>query len=416
MPIAPSAPSRPPTVLKSLASVRILGTVTSPDTTASHGSDRLSGVRELPLSTPIWQVSDYAYDTAEHYEDVINERRPGQVYGRYGNPTLEALAEVLALLEMGEKSWVFTSGMGAIHACLMYFAGADDKVVASRTLYGGTYGLLTEGAPRAGIEVVFADSTDAPTFDRALADGASLAILESVSNPTFEVADVEGIAECCQRRNIPLIVDNTVASPVFMNPLQLGADVVVHSTSKYIGGHHDMMGGAVVGASEAVDGIRHLAIRYGTTASAFESWLALRGIATLGIRMKRHAENASALAQLLAGSDRVENVLYPGLPSHPQHERAVKIMSGFTGMVAADLGTKERAWRFMDSLRVARVGSSFGGVRSEVTHPASTSHRQFSKEDLLLAGISEGLVRISAGIEDRHDLIEDFSAALVAAS
>lgn len=389
--------------------------MTKPDTTASHGSDRLSGVRELPLSTPIWQVSDYAYETAEHYEDVINERTPGQVYGRYGSPTLQALAEVLASLESGESSWVFTSGMGAIHACLMYFAGADDRVVASRTLYGGTYGLLTQGAPRAGIEVVFADATNAETFEETLADGASMVLVESVSNPTFEVADIEGIAKSCRARNIPLVVDNTVASPVFMNPLSLGADVVVHSTSKYIGGHHDMMGGAVVGAAAALDGIRHLAIRYGTTASAFESWLALRGVATLGLRMQRHASNASALAQLLESDDAVQRVLYPGLTTHPQHERASKIMSGFGGMVAADLGTKQKAWRFMDALTVARVGSSFGGVRSEVTHPASTSHRQFSDEDLALAGIGEGLVRISAGIEDQQDLLEDFAAALAAA-
>lgn len=360
---------------------------------------------------PIWQVADYRYESAEHYADVINERRPGQVYGRYGSPTLEVLAQVLAGLEGAEAGWIFSSGMGAIHAVLMHLTRVGRRIIAGRTLYGGTYGLFTLGAKQAEIEVTFVDSTDAGAITEKLGEAAGV-FVESVANPNLELADLEAIGDACRSRGVPLVVDNTVPTPALLNPLELGADLVVHSTSKYIGGHHDLMGGAVLGKKERVEDIRHLAIRYGTTASALESWLALRGLATLGLRMERHSSNAFAVAAILERSGRVNRVLYPGLSTHPQHDRARRLLKGFGGMVAADLGSREEAWLFMNSLRIARVGSSFGGVRSEVSHPASTSHRQFSPEDRAAAGITEGLVRISVGIEDSADLIQDFGQAL----
>lgn len=378
-------------------------------TRAVRGTDRIKKVGELPLASPIWQVADYAFESAEDYADVINERRTGQVYGRYGNPTLEVLAETLASLERAEAGWIFASGMGAMHAVFMHVAKAGDRIVAARTLYGGTYGLFTAGAERVGIRVDFVDATRGDEV-AAAADGAAAILVESMANPTLEVADLEAIAGT----KVPLIVDNTVPTPALLNPLELGADLVVHSTSKYIGGHHDLMGGAVLGSKERIDDIRHLGIRYGTTASALESWLALRGVATLGLRMERHSSNALAVAEFLEKSSKVKRVLYPGLASHPQFDRAKRLMRGFGGMVAADLGSQEAAWAFVDSLRIARVGSSFGGVRSETTHPATTSHRQFSKEDRAAAGIVDGLVRISVGIEEEQDLIADFERALEA--
>lgn len=378
-------------------------------TRAVRGTDRIKKVGELPLASPIWQVADYAFESAEDYADVINERRTGQVYGRYGNPTLEVLAETLASLESAEAGWIFASGMGAMHAVFMHVAKAGDRIVAARTLYGGTYGLFTAGAERVGIRVDFVDATRGDEV-AAAADGAAAILVESMANPTLEVADLEAIAGT----KVPLIVDNTVPTPALLNPLELGADLVVHSTSKYIGGHHDLMGGAVLGSKERIDDIRHLGIRYGTTASALESWLALRGVATLGLRMERHSSNALAVAEFLEKSSKVKRVLYPGLASHPQFDRAKRLMRGFGGMVAADLGSQEAAWAFVDSLRIARVGSSFGGVRSETTHPATTSHRQFSKEDRAAAGIVDGLVRISVGIEEEQDLIADFERALEA--
>jgi methionine-gamma-lyase len=373
--------------------------------TRAARSERRQEVQEVPLASPIWQVADYGYEDAEHYADVINERRSGQVYGRYGNPTLEVLAETIAGLEGAEAGWIFSSGMGAVHATLMHVAGAGDRIVAARTLYGGTYGLFTAGADRVGIKVDFVDATNGDEV-LAASEGAAAVFIETVANPTLEVADLETLASL----DIPLIVDNTVPTPALLNPIELGADLVLHSTSKYIGGHHDLMGGAVVGPADRINDIRHLAIRYGTTASAFESWLALRGVATLGLRMERHSSNALAVAERLESAG--VRVLYPGLPSHPQYERAKRLMSNFGGMVAADLGSQEAAWRFLGVLKLARVGSSFGGVRSETTHPATTSHRQFSKEDRLSAGITDGLVRISIGIEDEQDLLADIELAL----
>lgn len=364
------------------------------------------------MAPPIWQVADYGYDSAQHYSDVINERRPGQIYGRYGGPTVQTLGQVLASLEGGEAAWVFSSGMGAIHSVLMHLAGVGDHIVAARTVYGGTYGLFTIGAPRAGIEVTFADATDSASVQEALRPNTRGVFVESIANPTLEVCDLEGIGSLCAQAQIPLVVDNTVATPALLNPLRFGASLVVHATSKFIGGHHDLMGGAVIGPQDRVDEIRHLAIRYGSTSSGFESWLALRGLATLGLRVERHCSNALAVAMFLEAQPSVERVLYPGLASHPQHERASKFLTGYTGMVAVDLGSQEGAWRFMDSTRVARVGSSFGGVRSELTHPASTSHRQFSNEDRQAAGITDGLVRIAVGLENVDDLLADFEGAL----
>lgn len=381
-------------------------------TLATHATDALEEVSEQPLSAPIWQVGDYAYDSAEHYADVINERRQGQVYGRYGSPTVELLAKVLSQLERADSGWIFSSGMGAIHAVLMHFTGSGGRLVAARTLYGGSYGLLTQGAARAGIDVSFADATDAGSIEQAIGSGADAVFIETIANPTFEVADIEGISAVCRGRSVPLVVDNTVATPALVNPHEFGADVVVHSTSKYIGGHHDLMGGAVTGAASAVDQIRHLGIRYGTTASGFESWLALRGVATLGVRMERHCASAFAIASAMQDSGTLESVVYPGLETHPQHDRAKKLMRSFGGMIALDLGSQSEAWSFMDALEIARVGSSFGGVRTEVTHPATTSHRQFSAADREAAGITDGLVRVSVGLEDLVDLLPDFQQAL----
>lgn len=382
------------------------------NTKATHSSDLLAEVIEQPLSVPIFQSADYAYESAAHYADVINERRSGQVYGRYGGPTVEVLAKLTAILEGAESGWAFSSGMGAIHACLMHVARAGDRIIAARTLYGGTYGLFTEGAAQVGISVDFVDATEASAVEEALERPAVAVFVESVPNPTFEVSDIEGIGAVCRATGIPLIVDNTVPTPALCNPLEFGAELVVHATSKYIGGHHDLMGGAVVGSSERIDDVRHRAIRYGTTASALEAWLAIRGAATLGLRMERHSANAIAAAELFETTRKTSRVLYPGLASHPQHSRARKIMRGYGGMMAVDLGSAAAAHRFMDSVRVARVGSSFGGVRSELTHPATTSHRQFSADDREAAGISDGLIRVSIGLEDIADLLDDFESAL----
>jgi cystathionine beta-lyase/cystathionine gamma-synthase len=364
---------------------------------------------EEPLAPPIWQVADYAFSSAERYADVIGEREEGQVYGRYGSPTLEAVATTLADLENAESAWMFSSGMGALHAAILGLSRTGERILLGKTLYGGTYGLATSILPRYGIEVDFFDATAASKLPDP--SGASLILVESVANPTSEVADLEGLSRASREHGIPLIVDNTVPTPYLLNPIDLGADLVIHSTSKYIGGHHDLMGGVVAGSAERIGSIRHLAINFGTTASAFECWLAMRGIASLGVRMEYQSASAMSLADALVKEKDIK-VSYPGLPDHPQHDRASTLMRGYGAMLAVDVGSQERAWRFMDSLVVASIGSSFGGVRSQVSHPATTSHRQFSPSDRELAGIVDGLVRISVGLEDPQDLIEDFTSGL----
>lgn len=386
-------------------------------TRAIQDAELPGAIREEPLTTPLYLTTDYLYEGIEHYADVINERRAGFVYGRYGGPTQTALHEVLASLNGAEAAWSFTSGMAAVHTALTTLLEAGRHVLAARTLYGGTYKLLTAVLPRYGIEASFADP-EADEMGAALRDNTVGVLVETIANPTCRVADLTGIAALCAERNIALLVDNTVPTPYLVRPLELpGVTMVVDSTTKYYGGHADLMGGMVAGSEATIDAVRHLAIELGVTAQPFDAWLTLRGIKTLALRMERQCANALALARLLEAHEKVARVHYPGLPSHAGHARASTLLSGgFGAMLGFEAaGGYEAGVAVCDALRVARVGSSFGGVRSEVTHPASTSHRQFSPEDRRAAGIEDGLIRVSVGAEDPDDLVADFQQALAKA-
>lgn len=384
-------------------------------TRAIHEGRVPQGIAEEPVAPPIWLTEDYLYEGLEHYADVINERRPGYVYARYGNPTHVALHRVLASLEGADAAWSFASGMAALHTVVTLVAGTGEHVVAQRALYGGTYALLTRILPRYGIDVTFVDG-EAAEVEEALRPETRVVILETMANPTFDVADIAGVAEVCARRGVALVVDNTMASPYLFRPLEVeGVTVVVHSTSKYISGHSDLIGGSAAGRRELVDRIRHMAIEQGATAGAFDAWLALRGVQTLSLRMHRQCDTALALARLLEAHPKVEGVGYSGLASHRHHERARRLFGGrgFGAMLAVRVrGGYEPAQRFAESLRVARVGSSFGGLHSEVCHPATTSHRQLPPEERERAGIGEGLIRVAVGGEDPDDLLRDFEQAL----
>ncbi|HEX9312072.1 MAG TPA: aminotransferase class I/II-fold pyridoxal phosphate-dependent enzyme [Actinomycetota bacterium] len=384
-------------------------------TRAIHDADLPLGIAEQPVSPPIWLTSDYLYESLEHYADVINERRPGYVYGRYGNPTHVALHRVLASLEGAEAAWSFASGMAALHSSLTALLREGGHVVAQRTVYGGTYALLTQVLPGYGISSTFAEP-EPDAIAAALRPETGAVLVETLANPTFRVSDVRGIAGLCAQRGVPLVVDNTVPSPFLLRPLEIeGVALVVHATSKYIGGHSDLIGGAVAGPGDLVDRIRHLALNQGTTAGAFEAWLALRGVQTLGLRMARQSGTALRLAAELAGHPKVEGVGYAGLPDHPDHARAAELFgeAGFGAMLSVSLrGGYEAASGFGSALRVARVGSSFGGLRTEVCHPATTSHRQLPEEERAAAGIGDGLLRVAVGGEDPQDLVEDFVRAL----
>lgn len=373
------------------------------------------GIAERPVAPPIWLSAHYVYEGLEHYADVMNERRPGFVYGRYGTPTHTALHRVLASLDGAEAAWSFASGMAAMHTALTTLVRSGDHVVGARTVYGGTYALLTTILPRYGIGVSFAEA-EAEAVGRAIQPNTKAVVIEPLANPTFRVADVRGVASACAERGVPLLVDNSVASPYLLRPLEVdGVTLVVHSTSKYIAGHADLIGGSVAGSSALVDRIRHMAIEQGTTDGAFDAWLVLRGVQTMALRMERQCANAMTLAEALADHPKVASVGYAGLPAHPDHDRASALFEGprYGAMLSfTPDGGYDAASRWASALRVACVGSSFGGLRTEVCHPATTSHRQFSRQDRAAAGIGEGLIRVAVGAEDPDDIVADFAQAL----
>ncbi len=385
-------------------------------TRAIHEADMpAGGIGEQPVSPPIWLTTDYLYEGLDHYADVINERRPGFVYARYGNPTHVALHRVLASLERGEAAWSFASGMAALQTALTALVASGKHIVAQRSLYGGTFTLLKSVFTGFGVETTFVQG-NADEVAKAIGPNTKAVLIETLANPTFRVADVSGIARVCAHAEVPLVVDNTIATPYLLQPMAIpGVTLVVESTTKYIGGHSDLMGGVVVGDRDLIDRIRHLAIELGTTAGAFEAWLALRGVQTLALRLDRQCASAMSVARALAGHSKVAEVGYAGLPDHPDHDRAKVLFRGsrFGAMLSFSLtGGYEAARRVCDALQLVRVGSSFGSLRSEVCHPATTSHRQLSPEERGAAGIGEGLIRAAVGGEDPEDLVDDFLQAL----
>lgn len=365
-------------------------------------------------SVPIFQTSTFRFETSEQYADTISFRRPGYTYTRgYGNPTLEAFQRLMADLEGTQAAFSFASGMAAIHTAITSLARAGDRIVSSSELYGGTYSLMANVLPRYGIEVTFVDPHDPDAVAEVLS-GAALFYVEAIANPNVTVADLPALAERCRRAGVPSIVDNTFASPYLCNPADHGLDLVLHSATKYIGGHNDLIGGVVCGSSELVDGLRDTVIETGGTMAPLEAWLCLRGLATLELRMERHSSNAQALSEHLEAHPKVDRVHYPGLASHPHHDVAARLLRGGSGgMMAFDVtGGVEAGMRFCDSLELAWVAASLGGTQTLVGHAASTTHRQMDPEARRAAGIGDGLVRVSVGIEDVGDLIADFDQAL----
>jgi cystathionine beta-lyase/cystathionine gamma-synthase len=379
-------------------------------TRAIHDGEVPGVPDERPVSPPIWLTATYTYEGLEHYEDVINERRPGYVYGRYGNPTHTALHAVVASLDGADAAWSFASGMAAVHTLLTALARSGDHLVAQRTVYGGTYGLLASRFPHYGIETTFVDP-EADAVAGAIRPNTRAVLVETLANPTFRVADVAGVAAVCAARGVPLVVDNSVASPYLLRPLEhAGVTFVLQSSTKFLNGHSDVIGGVVSGPRDPMDEVRHLSIEQGTTGSAFEAWLTLRGIETLALRVARQSATALALAGTLEGNPKVESIGYSGLPGHPDHDRAAALFGGrgFGGMLSVSLhGGYEACIRFVDALRIARTGSSFGGLVTQICHPGTTSHRQLSAEERREAGIGDGLLRVAVGGEDAEDLIDD---------
>ena len=384
-------------------------------TRAVHGAIAPE-VHQVPASVPIYQTATWRFDSSEEFAEVSQRRRPGQVYSRgFGNPTVDALELTMADLEGTAAAMGFASGMAAIHATLTTLAREGQRVVASRELYGGTFSLLSKVLPGYGVEVTFVDPHDLDAVSRAL-PGAACFYVETITNPLVTVADLAALADVCRDGGVPSVVDNTFASPYLCNPATLGFDLVLHSATKYIGGHGDLIGGVVCGSAESIEAIRSMAIDTGGTMQALEAWLCLRGLATLAIRMDQHGRSAARLAGALDEHPKVQRVHYPGLPEHPHYEIARKQLRGFGGMLALEVpGGVGGGARVADALELAWIGGSLGTTRTLVAHPASTTHRQLEPGARRAAGIGDGLLRVSVGLEEPEDLIDDFMRALTSA-
>ena len=374
---------------------------------------RLPLPEQRPASVPLYQTSTWGFETSEEFADVIAFRRPGYIYSRgYGNPTVHAFQSLMADLEGTESAYAFASGMAAIHGVVTSLAQAGDWIVASRELYGGTYSLFRSILPRYGIDVEFVNPHDVEAVAAAL-PGARLFYVETLANPVVTVADLEALGSACRDAGVPGVVDNTFASPYLCTPVELGFDYVIHSTTKYVGGHSDLIGGVACTTEDRMERLRSLVIDTGGGMQPLEAWLCMRGLITLPLRMEQHCRTAQALAESLESDERVERVHYPGLPSHPQHDIATRELRGFGGMLAVEVkGGVEAGRRVSDALELAWVGGSLGGQITLVAHPASTTHRQLDPEARRAAGIADGLLRVSVGLEDPEDLIEDFAQAL----
>lgn len=375
---------------------------------------------ERPFGLPVYRSAVFGFDSAESYAEVLADVRSGYVYSRIDNPTADAFAAALAAMEgYGVAEEVtgqpFASGMAAISTVLLALCASGSEVVVSGQVYGGTVGLLQHVLSRFGVRAKFVDGPEQAS--RALSAATALVWTETIANPTLAVADLPGLAAVARAGGVPLVVDSTFASPVVCRPLELGADLVVHSATKYIGGHSDATGGAVVGGPELVRRIRAARIDLGGSLAPDEAWLLHRGLATLPLRVTRHCSSAAALAASLEGHPGLARVYYPGLASHPGHELAVKQFQGgrFGGIVSVvPVGGRVAGQQFCNRLRLAANATSLGGTHTVVSHVASTTHRQLDDAALAAAGIAPAMVRISVGLEDPEDLLADVQGALEA--
>lgn len=383
-------------------------------TRAIRAASRVPQVTQPPVNVPIYATSTFEVADAAELGDLLEFARPGYSYSRYSNPTHAALEAALAELEGGEAALITASGMAAIHAVVLSVLRSGDEMIIPRAVYGGMVGLARAVLDRSGMTQRAVDTTDVDAVAAAIGPSTRLLWLETISNPTTAIADVAVLAQLAHARGVLVAVDNTFASPALANPLALGADVVVHSTTKYIGGHSDIIGGAFVGSADRVAAARTIVTNAGGNASPFEAFLALRGLKTLALRMERHSSNALTVARALEGAPGVAAVRYPGLASHPQHELSKRILrDGMAGgMLAVELdGGRPAGERFLERVRIAVHATSLGSVETLVSHPASSSHRQLADEDLAAAGLSPGMVRVSIGLEDVEDLASDLVGA-----
>ncbi|UCF05815.1 MAG: O-acetylhomoserine aminocarboxypropyltransferase/cysteine synthase [bacterium] len=388
------------------------------DTIAVKGGfDWDEQLRYRTVEPPIIQSAVYPYESADWAAELFRYETEGFIYGRIDNPTNDIFEKRMAMLEGGEAGLATGSGMAAIFMVAHHLVGVGDEITSSIRVYGGTQQLFSVSMPRMGAAVNWVEEPDRiECWEKRITPKTKLLHVESPSNPNLFVADIPAIAELAKSRGIPLMVDNTICTPALMQPIEMGADIVIHSATKYISGNSTSISGVIVGRKEFIDHIRRTGYRnIGPSLSPFNSWLCLLGLESLSLRMKRHSESAMAIAEFLESHPRVEAVSYPGLPSHPQHDVAMKTMSACSSMLSMNVkGGLEAARKVIDKLEIALHTGHLGSSQTIALQPAATTHSQLSTEEREQAGVPDNMIRYSAGLEDTDDLIEDLDRALSA--
>lgn len=368
------------------------------------------------ISEALFLTQSFSYESAGAADKRFSGEEPGFIYQRFGNPTTQMFEDRLALLEGAEVCKATASGMAAVHVALQGLVRAGDHIVAGRALFGSCRWILSDWMPRFGVEVTYVDATDLTAWKNAVRPNTKAFLVESPANPLLEVTAIGAVAEIAHAAGAKLVVDNVFATPVFQKPLALGADIVVYSATKHIDGQGRVLGGAILGAEQLMteaykDILRHT----GPALSPFNAWVLLKGLETLELRVTRQAQNAAKIADVVAAHSKAKTVLYPTRPDHPQAALVANQMTGGGNVVAFDLGSREAAWRFLDTLEIVDISNNLGDAKSMATHPCTTTHRSMPEAERLEIGLTEGWVRMSVGLEGFGDLTRDVSRALDAA-
>lgn len=363
--------------------------------------------------TPIYETTIFAFSDTQNLIDVVSEKREGYIYSRYGNPTVRALEKKVAKLEAGCDSTVFSSGMAALMTTFCTLMSHGDHIVSARDIYGGTFGLLTKILPRLGIDTSLVETTDIQEMTVALKENTKVIFVEIPTNPVLKIPDLLGIINLAKKANVKVIVDSTFATPYNLRPLDWGVDVVIHSATKYLGGHDDVIAGVACSSDEDIQvQLKEMRRYFGGNLDPIPAWLVLRGLKTLGLRMQKHNANGMDVSRFLENHPQVKRVYYPGLQSHPQYLLAKKQMSGFGGVVSFEVdGSFEKTKKFVEGLELCTFAISLGGTETLVSQPVTSSHYFVNEHERKKTGITNQLVRLSLGIEDSSDIIDDLKQA-----
>lgn len=364
-------------------------------------------------AVPLYLTSSYVFEDSEDMRSQFAEEKPGEIYSRYANPNVQELLNKVAILEGGEAAWATASGMAAVFTTFATFLSAGDEIVSSRSVFGSTHRLLVDVFPKWNIKNTYVDFNDYSAYEEAITDKTKLVYIETPSNPALDLIDIERLATICKSKGTLLIIDNCFATPILQQPIKWGADIVIHSTTKFMDGQGRTLGGLIVASNELIEKVKAFARHSGPAMSPFNAWVISKSIETLDVRMERHCKNALEIAQRLSNLSGISWVKYPFLSSHPDYEIAKKQMSAGGGLVSFEIaGGIESGRQFLDKLKLFSLTANLGDTRSIATHPASTTHSKLSPEQRQEVGISDGLIRLSIGLENIEDIWEDIFQAL----